>query len=67
MVTWRVVFTEQARKDAKKLTRSNLHPKAEELLAILRDDPFQKPPPYEKLIGDLKRKKETLQHGSPRT
>lgn len=53
MVTWRVVFTKQARKDAKKLTRSNLRPKAEELLAILRDDPFQTPPPYEKLIGDL--------------
>ena len=52
-MTWRVVFTKQARKDAKKLTRSNLRPKAEELLAILRDDPFQKPPPYEKLIGDL--------------
>jgi toxin YoeB len=53
VVTWRVVFTRQARKDAKKLSASNLRPKAEELLDIIRDDPFQKPPPYEKLLGDL--------------
>jgi toxin YoeB len=53
VVTWRLVFTRQARKDAKKLSASNLRPKAEELLDILREDPFQKPPPYEKLVGDL--------------
>lgn len=52
-MTWRVVFTRQARRDAKKLSASNLRPKAEELLDILREDPFQKPPPYEKLLGDL--------------
>jgi Txe/YoeB family toxin of toxin-antitoxin system len=53
MVTWRAVFTKQARKDAKKLSSSNLRPKAEELLAILREDPFQSPPPFERLLGDL--------------
>ena len=52
-MTWRIVFTRQARKDAKKLSASNLRPKAEELLEILQEDPFQKPPPYEKLLGDL--------------
>jgi toxin YoeB len=50
---WRVVFTKQARKDAKKLTASQLRPKAEELLAILREDPFRQPPPYERLVGEL--------------
>lgn len=53
MSTWRVVFTPQAAKDAKKLSRSGLKPKAEALLAILRADPFQSPPPFEKLVGDL--------------
>jgi Txe/YoeB family toxin of toxin-antitoxin system len=53
MVTWRVVFTKQAQKDAKKLAPSNLKPKAEALLAILREDPYRTPPPYEKLVGDL--------------
>lgn len=52
-MTWRIVFTRQARKDAKKLSASNLRPKAEELLDLLSQDPFQKPPPYEKLLGDL--------------
>ncbi len=50
---WRVVFTKQAQKDAKKLAQSNLRPRAEELLAILRRDPLANPPRYEKLIGDL--------------
>jgi Txe/YoeB family toxin of toxin-antitoxin system len=50
---WRVVFTKQARKDAKKLSSSNLRRKAEELLDILREDPFKQPPPYERLVGDL--------------
>jgi len=53
VVTWRVLFTKQARKDAKKIASSNLRPKAEELLQIIRENPFQTPPPYEKLIGDL--------------
>lgn len=53
MVTWRLVFTKQAQKDAKKLSASNLRLKAEALLAILRQDPYQTPPPYEKLVGDL--------------
>ena len=52
-MTWQPVFTKQARKDAKKISASNLRPSTEELLAILRDNPFQTPPPYEKLVGDL--------------
>lgn len=47
------MYTRQAQKDAKKLVSSGLKPKAEELLAILADDPFQRPPPFEKLVGDL--------------
>jgi Txe/YoeB family toxin of toxin-antitoxin system len=50
---WRIVFTPQAAKDAKKLSRSVLKPKAEALLDILRADPFQSPPPFEKLVADL--------------
>ncbi len=50
---WSVVFTRQAQKDAQKIARSNLRPQAERLLVILADDPFQNPPPYEKLVGDL--------------
>ena len=53
-MTWRVVYSKQARKDAKKLSSSNLRPKAEELLQILREDPWRTPPPYERLLGDLK-------------
>jgi len=52
-VSWRVVFTRQAQKDAMKLAASGLRPKAEELLALLAEDPFSRPPPYEKLVGDL--------------
>ena len=51
---WRVLFTKQARKDAKKLSDAGLRPNLETLLEILRKNPYQKPPPYEKLIGDLK-------------
>ncbi|HUO84454.1 MAG TPA: Txe/YoeB family addiction module toxin [Thermoanaerobaculia bacterium] len=51
--SWRLVFTPQAAKDAKKLKRSGLKPKAEALLEILRRDPFQTPPSFEKLVGDL--------------
>ena len=53
MKAWRIVFTTQAAKDAKKLKRSDLKPKAEALLEILAHDPFQSPPPFEKLVGDL--------------
>ncbi|MBK7168577.1 MAG: Txe/YoeB family addiction module toxin [Gammaproteobacteria bacterium] len=52
-MTWRVVFTKQAQKDAQKLASSGLKPKALELLEILENDPFQNPPPFEKLVGDL--------------
>lgn len=53
-MTWRVVYTKQARKDAKKIAATNLRPKAEALLEILRANPFQKPPPNERLVGDLR-------------
>ena len=53
MVKWRVVYTKQAQKDAKKLSKSGLRPKVEELIKILGTDPCQRPPPYEKLVGDL--------------
>lgn len=50
---WELYFTKQAQKDAKKLTAAGLKQKAEFLLEILKSNPFQTPPPYEKLIGDL--------------
>jgi len=53
VVNWTIVFTSQAKKDARKLSASGLRPKAEELLAILAENPFQNPPPYEKLVGEL--------------
>lgn len=53
MVIWRLVYTRQAVKDAKKLAASGLKARAQALLAILETDPYQTPPPYEKLIGDL--------------
>jgi len=53
MVSWEVLFAKQAVKDAKKLAASGLKLKAQELLAVLANDPFQKPPPFEKLVGDL--------------
>ena len=52
-MTWRVVYTKHAQKDAKKIAQSNLKQKTQELLLLLRQDPFQNPPPFEKLIGDL--------------
>jgi Txe/YoeB family toxin of toxin-antitoxin system len=51
--SWRLVFTKQAQKDAKKLSSASLRGKAEELLEILKEDPFRNPPRYEKLVGDL--------------
>jgi Txe/YoeB family toxin of toxin-antitoxin system len=53
MVTWRIVYTKQAQKDAKKIAAAGLKPKAEKLLEILSKNPFRTPPPFEKLIGDL--------------
>jgi toxin YoeB len=53
MVSWSLVFTRQAQKDAKKLSRSGLRPNAEALLEVLAKNPYQSPPPFEKLVGDL--------------
>lgn len=53
MVTWTLVFTKQAQKDAKKLKAAGLKPKAVRLLEILEMNPYQNPPPFEKLVGDL--------------
>lgn len=50
---WKVLYTKQALKDAKKINRSGLRDKAEELIRILETNPFQTPPPLEKLLGDL--------------
>jgi len=52
-VKWKIIFTKQAQKDAKKISSAGLKPKAEMLINILQNDPFQNPPPYEKLVGDL--------------
>jgi Txe/YoeB family toxin of toxin-antitoxin system len=53
VVTWQLVYTKHAQKDAKKLTQSNLRDKAQALLDIIEVNPFENPPPYEKLVGDL--------------
>jgi len=52
-VSWRLVYIKQAQKDAKKLAASGLKSKAQQLLDTLAENPFQNPPPYEKLVGDL--------------
>ncbi len=52
-MSWALVYSKQAQKDAKKLNAAGLRPKAEALLAVLQADPFQNPPPFEKLVGDL--------------
>ena len=52
-MSWRLVYTRQAKKDAKKLASSGLKEKAEEILEIIKEEPFRTPPPFEKLIGDL--------------
>jgi Txe/YoeB family toxin of toxin-antitoxin system len=52
-VKWSIVFTAQAQKDAKKLASSGLKQKAQDLLSILSENPYQNPPPFEKLVGDL--------------
>lgn len=53
MVKWQVVFSRHAEKDAKKLAAAGLKAKAQELLTVIAANPFQNPPPYEKLVGDL--------------
>ncbi len=53
MVSWQVVYSKHAQKDAKNLAAAGLKDKALDLLAVLAADPFQNPPPYEKLVGDL--------------
>jgi toxin YoeB len=52
-VSWAVVYAKHAQKDAQKLSASGLKGKAQDLLAIIQENPFQNPPPYEKLVGDL--------------
>ncbi|WP_133484022.1 MULTISPECIES: type II toxin-antitoxin system mRNA interferase toxin, RelE/StbE family [Halomonas] len=52
-MTWKLVYIKQVQKDAKKLTSSGLKPKAQELLALIANDPYRKPSAFEKLIGDL--------------
>lgn len=52
-MNWELVFTKHAQKDAQKLAASGLKAKAQELLAVMTENPFQNPPPYEKLVGDL--------------
>ena len=54
MVNWKLVYTKQAQKDAKKLSASGLRQKAEAILEIIKANPFQTPPPFENLVGDLK-------------
>ena len=51
---WRILFTSAAQKDAKKITRAGSKPKTESLLKLLNENPFQAPPPFEKLVGELK-------------
>ena len=53
MVSWKIVFTKQAQKDAKNISASNLKTQTQRLLDILAINPFQNPPPFEKLVGDL--------------
>jgi toxin YoeB len=53
VVNYRIVYAKQAQKDAKKISRSNLKEKALELIALLQEDPFRKPPEFEALVGDL--------------
>ncbi|WP_405118347.1 Txe/YoeB family addiction module toxin [Pseudomonas leptonychotis] len=52
-MNWQLVYTKQAQKDAQKLAAAGLKDKAKALLAVIQDNPFQNPPPYEKLVGDL--------------
>ena len=65
LVMWTVVFTKQAQKDAKKISSAGLRSKTEKLLEILRNNPYQPVPPFEKLLGDLSgaySRRITIQH-----
>ena len=53
-MSWQIVFTKQARKDARRLAAAGLRPKAESLPSLLAENPFRRPPPFERLVGDLK-------------
>ncbi len=64
-MTWTLVYTQQAKRDAKKLARSGLKTGVQDLLAVLKRNPYQNPPPYEKLVGDLSgaySRRITIQH-----
>ena len=52
-MSWELLYTKQAQKDAKKLAAAGLKEKSQQLLEILKNDPFKNPPPFEKLVGDL--------------
>ena len=52
-MSWEIVYTKQAQKDAKKINQSGLKSKAKKLIEVVQENPFQNPPPYEKLVGDL--------------
>ncbi len=52
-MSWQLVFSRQAQKDAIKIAQAGLKPKTQELLRVLAEDPFRHPPAYEKLVGDL--------------
>ena len=52
-MSWELLYTKQAQKDAKKLTAAGLNEKTQQLLEVLKNDPFKNPPPFEKLVGDL--------------
>jgi toxin YoeB len=52
-VSWKIIFTKMAQKDAKKIKRAGLKPQVETLLLIIQENPFQNPPSFEKLVGDL--------------
>jgi len=64
-VIWEIYFTKQAQKDARKISQAGLKPRVVELLKLLAENPFQNPPPYEKLVGDLtgaNSRRITIQH-----
>ena len=64
-MSWQLLYTKQARKDARKLAAAGLRPQAQTLLDVLQQDPFQSPPSYEKLVGDLQgafSRRITIQH-----
>ncbi len=55
MVNWKIIYTKQAQRDSKKLKSAGLKDKAQKVLEIIENNPYQNPPPYEKLVGDLAR------------